>query len=115
MTLGRRKRFDTPVGVFTYETVPERLFGLGVRRVELSSTQPYQIASPEKAMVDIIWKRTDLDTPDSMEHYLVYDMRLDLDRKGLFSLERMRRLERAYGKKTVTALTTILAARAGHE
>lgn len=115
MTLGRRKRFDTPLGVFTYEPLPERLFSLGVRRMELSPTQPYQIASPEKAILDIIWKRSDLETAESLEYYLVHDLRLDLDHRELFSIGRMRTLERAYKKRTATALTKILMARANHE
>jgi len=111
MSLGRRKRFETPVGVFTYEPLTERLFAFGVRRFEVSPTQPYLIASPEKAIVDIIWKRRDLDTPAALEPYLLDDMRLDLDQRDLFSLRRMRQLERAYGKRPVTALTAILTAR----
>jgi predicted transcriptional regulator of viral defense system len=115
VTLGRRKRFDTPLGVFTYDPLPERLFSLGVRRVELSPTQPYQIASPEKAILDIIWKRSDLETTESLEYYLVHDLRLDLDHRELFSMGRMRMLERAYKKRTVTTLTKILMGRANHE
>lgn len=111
MTLGRRKRFDTPVGVFTYEPLPERLFALGVRRLELSPTQPYLIASPEKAIIDLIWKRNDLGAVDSLERYLVDDLRIDLNQKNMFSLSRMRPLERAYAKESVSALAAILAAR----
>ncbi len=112
MTLGRRKRFDTPLGVFTYEPLPERLFSLGVKRVELSPTQPYQIAWPEKAILDIIWKRSDLDTAEKLEHYLLEDLRLDLDHKGLFSAGRMRKLEIAYKRKSATALAELLRRRA---
>ena len=111
MTLGRRKRFDTPVGVFTYEPLPDRLFALGVRRLELSPTQPYLIASPEKAVIDLIWKRNDLGTVESLEHYLVDDLRMDLDQTNIFSISLLRQLERAYSKKPVSALTAILAAR----
>ena len=111
MTLGRRKRFDTPLGVFTYEPLPERLFALAVRRLELSPTQPYLIASPEKAVIDLIWKRNDLGTVEALERYLVDDLRMDLDQTNIFSLSRMQKLEKAYAKKPVSALAAILAAR----
>lgn len=111
MTFGRHKRFETPLGVFTYEPLPERLYALAVRRLELSPTQPYLIASPEKAIIDLIWKRHDLGAMDTLERYLVDDLRLDLDQTNIFSLSRMRKLEKAYAKKPVSALAAIFAAR----
>lgn len=115
ITLGRRKRFDTPLGVFSYDPLPERLFSLGVRRIELSPTQPYLIASPEKAILDIVWKRSDLNTAESLESFLVDDMRLDLDHRELFSISRIRMLEHAYKKRVASVLAKILLARVHHE
>jgi len=115
MTLGRRKRFDTPLAVFNYEPIPERLFSLGLRRIELSPTQPYQIASPEKAILDIICKRSELDTAEALEHYLIQDLRLDINHGEIFSISRARMLERAYKKKTATALLKLLLQKAQYE
>lgn len=113
MTLGRRKHFETPVGVFTYEPLSVRLYSVGVQRVELSPTQPYQIATPEKAIVDIIWRRKDLGSNGALEDYLLHDLRLDLEQKDVYSLSRMRKIERVYKKKPVTALAAVLAMRLG--
>ncbi|MBM4253861.1 MAG: hypothetical protein FJ146_17980 [Deltaproteobacteria bacterium] len=113
MTLGRRKQFDTPVGVFSYEPLPARLYSVGIRRVELSPTQPYQIATPEKAIVDIIWRRKDLNSTEAMDDYLTHDLRLDLDRRHVYSLSRMRKIESVYHKRCVKVLTTLLAKRLG--
>ena len=112
-TLGRSKQFETPVGVFTYEPLPARLYGVGVRRAELSPTQPYQIATPEKAIVDIIWRRKDLSSVDALEDYLIHDLRLDLDQRHSYSLSRIGKIERVYKKKPVTALAAVIAKRLG--
>lgn len=112
MTLARKKHFETPVGVFTYEPLPERFFPLGMRRTEVTPTQAFLVASPEKALVDIIWKRPDLETQSALEDFLVEDRRVDLDARHLFSSTRMRELAKAYDRPTVTALAHILAARA---
>ena len=112
MTLGRTKRFETPVGVFTYEPLPEHLFPIGIRRTEVTHTQPFLVASPEKALVDIIWKRADLDAPSALEDFLVGDRRVELDVPHLFSMTRMRELARAYDRPVVTAFAKLLASKA---
>lgn len=111
MTLGKKKRFETPLGVFTYEPLPERWFHLGIRRTEITATQAYLVASPEKALVDIIWKRSDLDAPSSLADFLLGDRRVDLEAQNLFSKTRMHELERAYDRPVVTALANLLALR----
>ncbi len=113
MTLGRKKRFETPVGIFTYEPLPERMFSLALRRTEITFTQAFLVASPEKALVDIIWKRRDLDSVGALEDFLIADRRIDLDATHMFSMTRMRELERAYDRPVVSALSKLLAARAG--
>ncbi len=111
VTLGRTKRFDTPVGTFLYEPLPTRFFSLGVRRVELTFTQAYLIGAPEKCLVDLVWKRRDLATLKALEEFLVDDRRIDLTQDHLFSMARMRALEAAYKRPVVTALAKILAER----
>jgi hypothetical protein len=44
---------------------------------------------------------------------LIADRRIDLDATHMFSMTRMRELERAYDRPVVSALSKLLAARAG--
>jgi hypothetical protein len=111
MTLGRKKLFETPVGRFTYAPLPARYFPVGVRRNELTPTQAFLIASPEKALVDILWKRTDLNDPQMLREYLINDLRIDLEMPDLFSMGRMREIERAYRLPVVTALAAVITSR----
>ena len=111
MTLGRKKLFETPVGRFAYAPLAARYFSVGIRRNEFTSTQTFLIASPEKALVDILWKRTDLDDPPALHEYLVDDLRLDLEIPNVFSIARMREIERVYQLPVVTALSAVLVSR----
>ena len=73
---GRSKRFDTPIGWFTYQTIPEDLFGIGVR-----TEGGHLIASPEKAFCDYLYTRPNLriTSPKTLASYLEEDVRFDFD------------------------------------
>ncbi len=111
MTLGRAKQFVTPVGAFTYEPLPAPWYSLGVRRIELSPTQVYLVATPEKALIDILWRRKDLNDREALEAFLVEDQRVDLSAQHIFSRSRMRSLAQVYKLPVVSALLEIIVAR----
>lgn len=73
---GRSKRFTTPIGWFSYQTIPEKLFGIGVRTVK-----GHLIASPEKALCDYLYTRPNLriTSPKTLASYLEEDVRFDFD------------------------------------
>lgn len=73
---GRSKLFETPIGWFRYQKIPEKVFNIGVR-----SQNGYLIASPEKALCDYILTRRDLRiaSPKTMRSYLEEDVRFDFD------------------------------------
>lgn len=73
---GRSKTFTTPIGWFSYKTIPEDLFPIGVRSVD-----GYLMASPEKALCDYLYTRKDLRiySPKTLASYLEEDVRFDFD------------------------------------
>lgn len=73
---GRSKRYITPIGWFTYQNIPESLFGLGVR-----TENGHLIASPEKALCDYLYTRSNLriTSPKTLASYLEEDVRFDFD------------------------------------
>ena len=73
---GRSKTFNTPIGWFSYKTLPEDLFPIGVR-----SVSGYLMASPEKALCDYLYTRKDLRiySPKTLASYLEEDVRFDFD------------------------------------
>ncbi len=54
VTCGRSRGFDTPVGRFVYRSVPMRAFPVGVDRVEAGDGRAFLIATPEKALADVL-------------------------------------------------------------
>ena len=73
---GRSKTFKTPIGWFSYKSIPEDLFPIGVRSVD-----GYLMASPEKALSDYLYTRKDLRiySPKTLASYLEEDVRFDFD------------------------------------
>ena len=73
---GRSKTFRTPIGWFSYKSIPEDLFPIGVRSVD-----GYLMASPEKALCDYLYTRKDLRiySPKTLASYLEEDVRFDFD------------------------------------
>ena len=79
VTVGRSRRFETPVGLFIYRNVPMKGFSCGMTRVEAEAGTAFLIATPEKAICDKV--REDRGTGQrsrkDMRRYLTEDLRID--------------------------------------
>jgi len=76
----RAKKFQTPLGLFTYMTVPSDYYSIGINQEQTSTGQTFLIASPEKALCDLILLRPNLRivSEKSMRIFLKEYMRVDL-------------------------------------
>lgn len=54
ITTQRSKKFQTPLGLFTYDHLPTQVFPVGVSLIKVSNTQQALIATKEKALVDLL-------------------------------------------------------------
>ena len=79
----RAKRFATSLGAFSYRTVPSDWFSIGVRTMD-SGEGGFLVASPEKALGDLLLSRSNLriSSPDSLRSFLEDDIRFDFDAFG---------------------------------
>ena len=79
VTTGRSRRFETPVGLFTYRKISVQAFRFGMTRVELGEQSAFLIAIAEKALADKIQadRGTGINTVRQMREYLVDDLRID--------------------------------------
>lgn len=104
VTTGRPGRWDTPLGVYEYRHVKTGLF-FGYRLAEISLGQRAFIATPEKALLDLIHQRAGGDDPA----YLVGLRLQNLDRLNLDALRQL--VEQAASPKLqrAAALVTSLA------
>ena len=83
VTTARPARWDTPLGRYEFRHVKSGLF-FGYRLIELDGAQRAFVATPEKAVLDLIHLQAHGDSPDYLR-----ELRLqNLDRLNLDELER---------------------------
>ncbi len=76
MTTKRKKKFETPVGSFSYLYCPKPAFSIGTKLENAGDEKNFLIASPEKALCDIVAIQTHIKTQKEMREFLEL-MRLD--------------------------------------
>lgn len=80
VTVGRSRRFVTPIGLFTYRAISLPAYRAGMCRVDLANGRGFLIASPEKALADKICtnRGVALRSVSELRSYLESDLRMDL-------------------------------------
>ena len=75
-----RKNYDTPLGHFEYVKMPEKYFPIGVRQEIVGNQYAFLIASPEKALCDLILYTNNLrlQSVRAMREYLEEDLRFEM-------------------------------------
>jgi hypothetical protein len=108
---GRSRSFDTPIGAFSYRRIPGRSFQTGMDRVELDNGRSFLIATPEKALADMIVRDrgAGIQTQTQLRDYLLDSLRIDpaglreldperlLDIAGRYRSRRLKMLSRLVG------------------
>ncbi len=90
VTVGRPGRWDTPLGTFDYRHVRSELLA-GFRRTPLAGQQEALLATPEKAVLDLVYLEPDGDSP-------AYLAELRLQNLDGVDANELRRLAAASGK-----------------
>ena len=88
MTTGSAKTFRTPAGLFRYIKMKLPYYSYGITMVESAKTQTILIASPEKAVCDIIAVKTGLILRSSSQTKLFLEEDLRMERDALQNLNR---------------------------
>ncbi|MBV5343149.1 hypothetical protein JZU68_05910, partial [bacterium] len=80
MTIKRSRSFSTPLGNFEYIGVSNEYFTIGIRQEIVNNEYAFLIASPEKALCDLIVQTAGLrlQSAKKMRIYLEEDMRIDV-------------------------------------
>lgn len=90
ITNKRNKTFATPVGDFTYRYLAPNKYAVGIELFNTNETTPFLIASPEKALCDLIHlsdKKIKLPTAIDMKNYLFSDLRIDEEALARFRIK----------------------------
>lgn len=80
MTVKHSRRFQTPIGNYDYKCISRGAFAVGVR-TEHVADYAFLIASPEKALCDLIANssKVNLRYMKDVENYLENDIRMDME------------------------------------
>ena len=107
MTAKRKKKFETPVGRFSYLYCPQTVFNIGIKLEDAGDQKNFFIASPEKALCDMTAMQTHISTKSAMKEFLEL-MRLDfsVNKKPDFSL--LEEIKTGYKRKSINLLATCL-------
>lgn len=74
-TCKKNKTFYTPVGRFEYKTIPAAYYALGVTQVTVYA-QSVLMATPEKALLDLVWREKKSIELKFVKEFLYDDIRL---------------------------------------
>lgn len=92
-TIGRNKKFKTPLGLFTYQARPSFYYQEGVILLERSSGN-ILIATPEKALCDqlLLDGTSKIKTLLDLEKYFLDDLRVNLEQLHELKLKRLKKI-----------------------
>jgi len=101
MTTRRGRRFSTPLGVFDYVTAPADYHAIGITQLVVENEYACLIASPEKAVCDMIvaTRGLRLQSPGAVRVWLEEDLRVDFEAVRAFDIEIIRQCAGASEKK----------------
>ena len=79
VTIGRSREFTSPVGRFSFRTIPLAAFRSGMDRVELADGRSCLMAIPEKALADklLCGRGSDITSRRELFRYLVEELRME--------------------------------------
>ncbi len=98
VTTGRPGRWDTPLGSYLFRHL-QADFLTGFQRVVLAGGQDALVASPEKALLDLVYLEPDADSPQYLAELRLQNLEEILD------LTELRRLADASGKPKLRRAT----------
>ena len=110
ITTGRSRRFDTPVGVFSYRQVSMPVFRQGMDRVALPDKRAFLIATPEKALADklLAERGRGLSSRRDLQSYLVENLRISSELLVSLDADSIESVADAAGSRRLQLLATVI-------
>ena len=106
VTSAATRRFETPLGVFTYRQLAQRKYTVGIDQRVTARNSYFLIATPAKALADKVWTDTRASSASisDLESYLHEDLRIDPDDLARVNLANMGQIAEQYGSRKVRFL-----------
>ncbi len=94
----KSKQYNTNFGVYTYRDVPSDAYPVEVM-LKIENGYSYQIATPEKAICDMLYKTTPLQNQSNLKYFLFEDLRLSETDFYSLNLKKMSDISQLYKTK----------------
>lgn len=85
----RNRDFDTHLGRFSYRHLPLEVYSFGWTQETLTDGSGFLIATPEKALLDLLYRSGSVRSLKALEIRLFEDFRLDLHSLRTFDVNRL--------------------------
>ncbi|MFC1765226.1 hypothetical protein ACFL6U_24535 [Planctomycetota bacterium] len=104
---GRTRRFDTPVGLFTYQSIPLAGYQGHFQRIELEGDGGFLMALPEKALAEKLRSErgAGLSTQHEVEIFVLENLRVDPSALATMHLDRLSIIGRQYRSRRIQLLS----------
>jgi len=108
MTTQKTKIFSTPIGNFSYTHLNLTKYTPGICLKEIDELHVCLIASPEKAMADLIASQKSIASQEELLEHLLENLRVDEEGLYKLNLPHLKIIAAAYQNKRVTWLYEIV-------
>ena len=110
ITLKRFKKFQTPLGTFSYRSLSKKLYPLGVQWVAIDEKRSVLMATSEKALIDSLYFSgiRDFHSKAEIESWLFEDKRLDLEALTNLDKTTLQNFRSYYSHRAILALIAYL-------
>lgn len=109
VTVGRSRSFATPVGKFSYNTIPMPAFRTGADTVEIGQGRSYLMAIPEKALADKLrLDKVALRTLSDVRSYLFESLRVEPEFTMTMRADYLTDYAERYQSRKIRLLSTVV-------
>jgi predicted transcriptional regulator of viral defense system len=109
MTLGKNKEYHTPVGDFTYYRLSSVSYSIGITHKKAADfTGGFLMASPEKALADLVFKTCKGLDKDQLKQELLESKRIDRECFHQLNKALLAEIAKSYHAKSVNYLVDMV-------
>jgi len=117
ITCGKNRAFSTPVGRFTYWSVPLDAYRVGIDIIQLDERRSFLMATPEKALADKVCHNRgyNIRGAGEFEAYLLGHLRIDPGELLRLNPERLQTIAQKWRSRKIQLLAAFLHQNRGRD
>jgi hypothetical protein len=108
VTTKPNKTYETPIGCFKYYHLRLERYRIGITYRQMGHYHSVYIATPEKALADLVGTRKDLADPQVLRVHLVENLRIEEEDLRRLQVGHLYDIDEAYRTPTSRALVKVI-------